>query len=208
MWYRSTDAAQRAAGAHCIATQCRPFPDHSPVTGSYAEPHHSLDDREQSAVRCSTIRYPERARGADPNSISLVCCLQPCMLQLSPARHRGWPVVRGEKVAAVVIESDQMSRRAGEDALALELSARGAIGSPMHTLLDDADPNEAKARAPAIAAIENERASEVFRLMSMYSCGTDAGASGRSVIPAGSGAGETSATHPPCQSARQSLVDA
>jgi hypothetical protein len=57
--------------------------------------------------------------------------------------------LHGEKVAAVVMVSDQTTRRAGEYALARELSARGAIGVPMYTLLDDAAPDEAKARAAA-----------------------------------------------------------
>jgi hypothetical protein len=57
--------------------------------------------------------------------------------------------LRGEKVAAVVMASDQTTRRAGEDALARELSARGAQGIPMYTLLADAHPDEAKARAAA-----------------------------------------------------------
>jgi hypothetical protein len=47
---------------------------------------------------------------------------------------------------------DQSTRRAGEDALARELSARGAIGIPMYTLLGDAEPDETKARAAAEAA--------------------------------------------------------
>ena len=57
--------------------------------------------------------------------------------------------MRGEKVAAVVMVSDQSIRFAGEDALARELSARGAEGVPMYTLLAGADPDEAKARAAA-----------------------------------------------------------
>ncbi|HEX2492619.1 MAG TPA: hypothetical protein VHK24_02505 [Steroidobacter sp.] len=57
--------------------------------------------------------------------------------------------LRGEKVAAVVMASDQTTRRAGEQALARELSVRGAQGIPMYTLLADAQPDEAKARAAA-----------------------------------------------------------
>jgi hypothetical protein len=57
--------------------------------------------------------------------------------------------LRGEKVAAVVMVSDQAVRLAGEDALARELTARGAQGVPMYTLLAGADPDEAKARAAA-----------------------------------------------------------
>jgi len=58
-------------------------------------------------------------------------------------------LLRGEKVAAVVMVSYQTTHRAGEDALARELSARGAIGVPMYTLLGDAAPDEAKVRAAA-----------------------------------------------------------
>jgi hypothetical protein len=57
--------------------------------------------------------------------------------------------LRGEKVAAVVMTSDQTIRRAGEDALARELSARGVHGIPMYTLIADAHPDEAKARVAA-----------------------------------------------------------
>jgi len=57
--------------------------------------------------------------------------------------------LRGEKVAAVVMASDQTTRRAGEHALARELSARGAQGIPMYTLLGDAHPEETKARVAA-----------------------------------------------------------
>lgn len=57
--------------------------------------------------------------------------------------------MRGEKVAAVVMAADSSIRLAGEDALARELSARGALGVPMYTLVDDASLSEAKARAAA-----------------------------------------------------------
>ena len=57
--------------------------------------------------------------------------------------------LRGEKVAAVVMVNDDSIRLAGEEALARELSARGAEGVPMYTLLAGAHPDEAKARAAA-----------------------------------------------------------
>jgi hypothetical protein len=57
--------------------------------------------------------------------------------------------MHGEKVAAVVMVSDHTVRLAGEDALARELSARGAVGVPMYTLLAGAGLDEAKARAAA-----------------------------------------------------------
>ncbi|MET0985540.1 MAG: hypothetical protein ABW034_09050, partial [Steroidobacteraceae bacterium] len=56
---------------------------------------------------------------------------------------------KGTKVAAVVMVADESMRRAGEDALARELSLRGAQGIPMYTLLPAADRDEAKARVAA-----------------------------------------------------------
>ena len=55
--------------------------------------------------------------------------------------------MRGEKVAAVVMVNDDSIRLAGEEALARELSVRGAAGVPMYTLLAGAHPDEAKARS-------------------------------------------------------------
>ena len=56
----------------------------------------------------------------------------------------------GSKVAAVVMAQEESSRRAAEDALARELTARGAEGIPMYTLLPGADPgDEQEARAAA-----------------------------------------------------------
>ena len=55
--------------------------------------------------------------------------------------------LKGEKVAAVVMTTDITIRRAGEDALARELSLHGAHGVPMYTLLTEANPDEASVRA-------------------------------------------------------------
>jgi hypothetical protein len=41
----------------------------------------------------------------------------------------------GKKVAAIVVSPDESTRRAGEDALAREIGARGAVGVPAYTLL-------------------------------------------------------------------------
>jgi hypothetical protein len=46
---------------------------------------------------------------------------------------------QGAKVAAVVIMSDLASRRSAEDKLASEISARGAVGVPMYSLVDQAN---------------------------------------------------------------------
>lgn len=54
----------------------------------------------------------------------------------------------GARVAAVVMVTDDISRRAAEDALAQELTRRGAIGIPLYTLVPESGPgNEAAVRA-------------------------------------------------------------
>ena len=57
--------------------------------------------------------------------------------------------LKGEKGAAIVMTTDLPTRRAGEDALARQLSLHGVEGVPMYTLLSDPNPDEAKARAAA-----------------------------------------------------------
>lgn len=53
----------------------------------------------------------------------------------------------GAKVAAVVMMKHEGSRRAAEDTLAKEITARGAVGVPMYTIYPDGAPaNEAAAR--------------------------------------------------------------
>ena len=56
----------------------------------------------------------------------------------------------GEKVAAVVMATDESTRRAAEQALARQLSLQGVQGIPMYTIFPAADENaEAAARAAA-----------------------------------------------------------
>lgn len=55
----------------------------------------------------------------------------------------------GEKVAAVVMMSDPSARRAAEDALARELSARGAEGIPMYTIAPTAGAGDEEAAREA-----------------------------------------------------------
>src|SRR5262245_36151832 len=45
----------------------------------------------------------------------------------------------GEKVVALVVNANEASRRAAEDALARELSKRGALGIPAYTILGGVD---------------------------------------------------------------------
>ncbi len=60
--------------------------------------------------------------------------------------------LRGAKVAAVVMVKDESSRRPAEDALAREITARGAQGIPMYTLMPGGSPSD---EAAARAACEN-----------------------------------------------------
>jgi hypothetical protein len=55
---------------------------------------------------------------------------------------------KGSKVAAVVMMKNEASRRAAEDSLAREITARGAIGVPMYTIFPEGKPeSEGAARA-------------------------------------------------------------
>ncbi|HEU4624529.1 MAG TPA: hypothetical protein VFS52_07200 [Steroidobacteraceae bacterium] len=61
--------------------------------------------------------------------------------------------LKGAKVAAVVMVKDESMRRPAEDALAREITARGAQGVPMYTLMPGGDPaDESAARAACEAA--------------------------------------------------------
>lgn len=61
--------------------------------------------------------------------------------------------LRGAKVAAVVMAKDESLRRPAEDALAREITAHGAQGIPMYTLMSGDKPDdEAAARAACEAA--------------------------------------------------------
>lgn len=61
--------------------------------------------------------------------------------------------MRGEKVAAVVMMKDEVTRRNAEDVLAREITHYGAKGVPMYTLMKEAPlENEAAARAAIEAA--------------------------------------------------------
>jgi len=54
----------------------------------------------------------------------------------------------GRKVACVVMTKNEAARRAAEDALARQITARGGEGVPMYSILPGvAEPNEAQAKA-------------------------------------------------------------
>jgi hypothetical protein len=61
--------------------------------------------------------------------------------------------IEGARVAAVAMIDQVVSRRAAEDAIARELTARGAVGVPMYMIYADEDPTDEPA---ARAALERE----------------------------------------------------
>jgi hypothetical protein len=58
--------------------------------------------------------------------------------------------VKGSKVVAVVMMRNEAARRAAEDALAREITARGAEGVPMYTIQPDARPDNEQAVRAAV----------------------------------------------------------
>jgi hypothetical protein len=58
--------------------------------------------------------------------------------------------LKGAKVAAVVMMEGQSSRRLAEDTLAKEITARGAQGVAMYTILPDAAPKDEPATRAAL----------------------------------------------------------
>jgi hypothetical protein len=58
----------------------------------------------------------------------------------------------GKTVAAVFVSRDESKRRAGEDALAADLTKRGANGIPAYTVLPDAQRGDGEAARAALKA--------------------------------------------------------
>src|SRR5215831_9082591 len=58
--------------------------------------------------------------------------------------------VKGAKVAAVVMMENEGSRRTAEDTLAREITARGAQGVAMYTIMPDAKPSKEEATRAAL----------------------------------------------------------
>src|SRR6187549_352019 len=81
-------------------------------------------------------------------SVTLFACASDPFISSWKAPDAAPLELRGSKVAAVVMMKSQPSRRAAEDSLAREITARGAQGVPMYTILPEGKPeNEAAARA-------------------------------------------------------------
>jgi hypothetical protein len=73
---------------------------------------------------------------------------------------------RGAKVAAVVMMKEEGPRRAAEDTLAKEITARGALGVPMYTLLPNTNPSD-KERARAALEQAGVQGAVVMRPISV-----------------------------------------
>lgn len=84
----------------------------------------------------------------------LVACASSGSFSSSWAAPDAEPLqVAGSRVAAIAMIRDEPSRRAAEDALARELTARGAAGVPLYAVLPNARPDdEAAVRAAMEAA--------------------------------------------------------
>jgi hypothetical protein len=63
-------------------------------------------------------------------------------------------VLAGKKVAALVMSANESTRRAGEDVLAREITARGAQGVPAHTLVTDPRDEERAKQELATAGVD------------------------------------------------------
>jgi hypothetical protein len=70
---------------------------------------------------------------------------------------------RGAKVIAVVMAKSAVMRRAGEDQLAYEISARGAQGVAMYRLLPEAEGMDEEGRARVALERENAKLLVVMR---------------------------------------------
>jgi hypothetical protein len=81
-------------------------------------------------------------------SVTLCACASDPFVSSWKAPDATPLVLRGSKVAAVVMMKNGASRRAAEDSLAREITARGAQGVPMYTIFPEGTPeSEAAARA-------------------------------------------------------------
>jgi len=81
-------------------------------------------------------------------TVSLVACASTGLVSSWKAPDAQPLKGEGSKVACVVMTKNESTRRAGEDALARQITARGGQGVPMYTILPGvAEPNEAQAKA-------------------------------------------------------------
>jgi hypothetical protein len=76
-----------------------------------------------------------RALAAPLAALLLAACASTDFTSTWKAPDAGTLDYAGKKVAAIFISPDESTRRAGEDALAREISVRGAVGVPAYTVL-------------------------------------------------------------------------
>ena len=83
-----------------------------------------------------------------PGVLALSACASSGFVSTWKAPDAAPLQLRGAKVGAVVMTQDAAIRRPAEDALAHEITARGAVGVPMYTLVpDESAATEEAARA-------------------------------------------------------------
>jgi hypothetical protein len=75
-------------------------------------------------------------------AVTAVGCASTSFVSSWQAPVEGTIQFDNKRVAAVVVSADETTRRAGETALAREISARGAQGVPSYTLLSEEDAKD------------------------------------------------------------------
>jgi len=79
--------------------------------------------------------------------VSLVACASTGLVSSWKAPDAQPLKGEGSKVAVLVMSKNESTRRAGEDALARQITARGGQGVPMYSIMNTAEPDEAAAKA-------------------------------------------------------------
>jgi hypothetical protein len=80
-------------------------------------------------------------------TVSLVACASTGLVSSWKAPDAQPLKGEGSKVATVVMTKNEAARRAAEDALAREITARGGQGVPMYSILPGSNENEAAAKS-------------------------------------------------------------
>jgi len=79
--------------------------------------------------------------------VSLVACASTGLVSSWKAPDAQPLKGEGSKVAVLVMSKNESTRRAGEDALARQITAHGGQGVPMYSIMNTAEPDEAAAKA-------------------------------------------------------------
>ena len=118
-----------------------------------------MASRPHSATRSTERRLALLVAGA----LALSACASPAFISSQKAPDAALLQLDGEKIAAVVMTSDESMRREAEDALARQIDARGAQGIPGYTVLPEQPSKEREAQAKAAFERAGVRAVVVMR---------------------------------------------